>query len=209
MTQTLGPERKMWPHNQADPDDDGPPLVELPPNGKPGQLLGLDGGGNLVWVNPPVLELPESVTGRLSADRLPALTPEHIPDLSRIYQATEGRDAPGGYAGLDADGKLSVLVLPNLLRGDRGQQGEKGDRGEAGRGERGERGEQGPLGLQGPRGEPGKPGDRGPQGPRGSAPDMREYVTRHPNPPALALNSASLAQDLAYFLAELGLITVT
>lgn len=208
MTQTLGPERKMWPHNQDDSDAAPTVIVDpLPDGGEPGQVLGLNARRERVWVNPPAAPNPlETTNGLLDKAIIPPLDDSHLPDLSGTYQTVDEKNQPGGYAGLDANGKISPYTLPVLTKGLQGEVGPAGPQGV--RGERGDRGERGPIGEPGPKGEPGAPGPAGPQGPRGATPDLSGYVQRHPNPPTLSLNSETLARDLAYFLAELGLINL-
>jgi hypothetical protein len=142
--------------------------------------------------------------GLLPAEMIPPLNRSHLPDLSGEYQAAEAKDTPGGYAGLDANGKLSPYAIPAIVRG---MQGERGPQGPAGpQGGNGERGPAGTVGSAGPRGMQGERGAQGPQGPRGSSPDLSEYVKRLSSPPTLSLGSETLARDVAYLLAELGLV---
>jgi Collagen triple helix repeat (20 copies) len=209
MASTLGPERRLWPHNQ-EPELPGyiqevssttAESTTLPEGGKPGQLLGIDEDGGYVWVDPPNLALRN---GLLDHAVLPQIPGDKIADLSDRYQSLNDRDTPGGYAGLDANGKLSPYAIPELVRGlkgDRGETGQTGERGNTGdRGERGDIGPQGVPGREGPQGKQGVPGERG------RAPDMTGFLARPASNPKLSLSSETLAQDLAYRLAELGLI---
>lgn len=204
MSTTLGPERKMWPHNT---EDDEPthavgPVDPFPVGGEPGQHLSINERGEKVWVDPPVVE-EEETNGLIHPRRIPPLDDSHLPDLSGRYQSVEHKDAPGGYAGLDANGKLSPYAIPTLVKGLTGERGTPGSRGlEGAKGERGEKGEAGPPG---PRGQQGESGVTGPQGPRGGAPDMGAFVRRQATVPTFSLGSETLAQDVAYLLAELGL----
>lgn len=219
MTQTLGPDRKMWPHNQTDEAEaEGQQKVTVdmpsativvetfPKGGNPGQVLTLNDQGERVWADPPNAEAIRTKSGLIDKAVIPPLDEGHLPNLSGTYQIVSERDKPGGYAGLDANGKITPYALPVLAKGLQGDQGPQGPQGLPG--ERGERGPIGPIGEQGPKGEPGAAGPAGPQGPRGTTPDLSAYVQRHPNPPTLALNSDTLARDIAYFLAELGLVNL-
>jgi hypothetical protein len=207
MSTTLGPEQRMWPHNQQEPDQPAPrtpaPAADpLPPGGQPGQLLAIAADGSRTWVDPPAgLELRN---GLLDHTVVPPLPSDKVPDLSDRYQHVDGRDQPFGYAGLDKNGKLSPYAIPELVRGLKGDKGEQGPAGE--RGTAGERGPKGDTGLQGPPGREGPAGRQGPAGERGRPPDMSGYVTRPATKPKLSLGSETLAQDLAYRLAELGLV---
>ena len=200
----------MWPATNAadEPDSQGfgSRLLEVkspfPGDGKPGQLLGVAPDGSYEWVDPPAtLELRN---GLLDQATIPPLASDKLPDLSGEYQHLKERNVPGGYAGLDANGKLSPYTIPELVRGlkgDKGEQGGKGDRGAAGdRGLKGDTGLQGPPGREGPAGRQGAPGERG------RAPDMSGFIARPATNPKLSLASETLAQDLAYRLAELGLV---
>ena len=215
MTSTFGPERRMWPHNQADESTESAErellirlIKPLPDGGTPGQLLGIKPDGSYAWIDPPAGAALRD--GLLAAELLPPLEPDRIPDLSDRYQHLRGANAPGGYAALDENGKLTPYVLPELARGLQGQRGERGAVGERGfQGERGligERGPKGDTGLQGPPGREGPGGRQGPPGERGRAPDMSGYVQKPGSNPKLVLASETLAQDLAYRLAELGLV---
>jgi hypothetical protein len=151
--------------------------------------------------------VPEEHSGLISSSRIPPLGESHLPDLSGKYQNLEAKDVPGGYVGLDKNGKISPYAIPELTRGLQGDRGIPGPRGE--KGERGERGAQGDVGLQGPRGLHGDPGPAGPPGARGSSPDLSHFVRRPEASPLLSLQSPTLARDLAYLLAELGLVRLT
>jgi Collagen triple helix repeat (20 copies) len=213
MASTLGPERRLWPHNQE--DNQAVPAQPfsaevvafsfLPEGGEPGQVLGIAEDGTYIWVDPP--NPPNSLAlrnGLLDHAVLPQIPGDKIADLSDRYQSLTDRDTPGGYAGLDANGKLSPYAIPELVRGlkgDRGETGQTGERGNTGdRGERGDIGPQGVPGREGPQGKQGVPGERG------RAPDMTGFLARPASNPKLSLSSETLAQDLAYRLAELGLI---
>lgn len=205
MTSTLGPERKMWPHNQE--DEAAPQTVyvsPLPPGGEPGQVLAINERKEYVWIDLPEVVTGYDQSGLIDASSIPPLDDSHLPDLSDKYQHVEGRDVPGGYPTLDKNGKLSPYVIPTLVKGLQGAEGKSGSRGE--KGEKGERGEKGEVGLQGPAGRPGEQGPAGNQGPRGPVPDMKGFVKRDGNPPTLSLGAETLAQDVAYLLAELGLV---
>lgn len=211
MTSTLGPERKLWPHNQEDeaaPSVTNITVSPLPPGGEPGQVLAINERREYVWI-----DLPEqtvtgySESGLISASAIPPLDNSHLPDLSGHYQVVEERDVPGGYPTLDKNGKLSPYVIPTLVKGLQGAEGKPGSRGE--KGEKGERGEKGEVGPQGPPGRPGEPGPNGQQGPRGPVPDLSNVVKVPANSPVLSLGNETLAQDIAYLLAELGLVRLT
>ncbi len=187
-----GPGQRMYPHNQ----DEVAVLerdVDLEPVGDP-------------FPAEPIVGVPLK-NGLLPAEVIPPLERSHLPDLSREYQAVDEKDTPNGYAGLDANGKLSPYAIPAVVRGMRGERGPQGPQGQPGGA--GERGAVGPVGSQGPKGQPGERGAQGPQGPRGSSPDLSDYVRRLASPPTLSLGSETLARDLAYLLAELGLIRLT
>lgn len=210
MNSVRDPQRYVgWPHNQADPDDDDTEvrvvevLVDaLPEGGEPGQLLGIGEDGSRAWVDPPgELQLRN---GLLDRGVIPPLASDHLPDLSDTYQHVSGRDAAFGYAGLDKNGKLSPYAIPELVRGLKGDKGDPGSRGEPG--QKGEQGDRGPTGLQGPPGREGAPGAPGPQGQRGPMADTSAFVTRSAVTPKISLSADTLAQDLAYRMAELGLI---
>ncbi len=186
-----GPGQRMYPHNTAeaaavmDPDADYYPSEESD--------LPLE----------PVVGVPLK-NGLLPAEVIPPLNRSHLPDLSGEYQDVTEKDVPGGYAGLDANGKVSPYVIPAIVRGVQGERGPQGPQGM--RGPAGERGPEGVAGPPGPRGQQGERGPQGAQGPRGTSPDLSEYVKRLPQPPLLSLGSETLARDLAYLLAELGLV---
>lgn len=149
-------------------------------------------------------DVPRTKNGLLDASVIPPLGKHHLPDLSDDLQHRAEKDQPAGYAGLDANGKISPYVLPVLaqgLKGDRGDQGGKGDQGD-----RGPQGRDGGPGPQGPPGREGAEGKQGPPGPRGLTPDLDGVMRLPSEPPTLFLNSDTLARDLAYFLAERGAI---
>lgn len=188
-----GPGKRMFPHNQdttavvMEPDADfEPPEDPFPVE--------------------PVVGVPLK-NGLLPAEVIPPLNQSHLPDLSRDYQAVGEKDTPGGYAGLDKSGKLSPYAIPAIVRGLQGERGPQGPQGQTGAA--GERGPAGPVGAPGPKGQQGERGAKGQQGPRGSAPDLSGYVKRLSSPPTLSLGSETLARDVAYLLAELGLIRLT
>ena len=184
-----GPGKKMYPHNQ-DASAVMEPEADLEPVEDPFPVE-------------PVVGVPLK-NGLLPAEVIPPLERSHLPDLSAEYQSLDEKDAPGGYAGLDKSGKLSPYTIPAIVRGLQGERGPQGPQGQPGGA--GERGPAGPIGAQGPKGQPGERGAQGPQGPRGSSPDLSEYVRRLSSPPTLSLGSETLARDVAYLLAELGLI---
>lgn len=213
MSATMNPDQtKQWPHNQGVSDGGADPkgavgetgnYVALPPGGQPGQLIALNERRELTWVDPPSADPILSGSGLLDKAIIPPLDEGHLPNLEGTYQSVAERDQPEGYVGLDANGKISPYRIPAITRGLQGERGEQGVRGP--QGERGERGEAGPTGLQGARGGEGQPGPQGPQGPRAVLPDMSGYVVKG-EPPTIALANDTLARDLAYFLAERGLI---
>lgn len=185
-----GPGQRMYPHNVEptavmDPDADYYPSEEL------------------AFPLEPAVGVPLK-NGLLPAEVIPPLTRSHLPDLSGEYQAVTEKDLPDGYAGLDKNGKVSPYVIPAIVRGAQGERGPQGPQGL--RGDGGERGPQGVAGLAGPRGQQGERGSQGAQGPRGASPDLSEYVKRLPQAPLLSLGSETLARDVAYLLAELGLV---
>jgi hypothetical protein len=184
-----GPGKKMYPHNQEatavmEPDVDFEPIEDP-------------------FLAEPAVGVPLK-NGLLPAEVIPPLTSGHLPDLSRDYQTVEEKDTAGGYAGLDANGKLSPYAIPAIVRGLQGERGPQGPQGP--RGDGGERGPAGPVGSPGPRGMAGERGAQGVQGPRGANQDLSEYVKRLSSPPTLSLGSETLARDVAYLLAELGLV---
>ncbi len=202
----------MWPHNLGGDTV----TLELPAGGRPGQILGLNRRGELAWFDQPepIEATLESValpadpligeSGLLDKAIIPPLDESQLPNLAGTYQAVEGKEQPGGYVGLDANGKINPLRIPALTRGPQGERGPVGASGP--KGETGERGSAGPVGPQGPRGEQGDAGAQGPPGPRGPAPDLNGYLKRSQSPPTLSLQDDTLARDLAYLLAELGLV---
>ena len=188
-----------WPHNQAAP---GPVPSGLPKGGKPGQILGLNSRGESAWVDPP--KAPEPVEEYAPA-AIETRVIEQAADLGS-YQHRDEKDTPGGYAGLRENGKLNPAVLPVMAKGEKGDRGPQGERGPTGL--TGGPGPMGPRGEKGEKGEQGPPGPMGPQGVRGPAADLSGYLKRPSHPTHVNLNSASLAQDLAYILAEQGIITL-
>ncbi len=182
-------------------------VVRLPEGGKPGQLLGYNHRRELIWVDPPTVDPLEGSGGLIPKSKIPPLDESHLPNLDGTYQTVDERDTPGGYPSLDANGKISPYAMPSLARGLQGERGPQGPNGQ--KGDRGERGATGGAGLQGARGPQGEAGPPGAQGPRGTAPDLSEYVKRPAAIPILSLSSDTLARDLAYFLAEQGLIRLT
>lgn len=205
MTSTLGPERKMWPHNSEDEATPETIFVSvLPPGGEPGQVLAINERREYVWIDPPEAVTRYSESGVISSSEIPPLDESHLPDLSGKYQSVEHRNTPGGYPTLDKNGKLSPYVIPTLVKGLQGERGTTGSRGE--KGEKGERGEKGDVGFQGANGRPGEQGPQGVQGARGVPPDMKDFVKRPSSVPTLSLGAETLAQDLAYLIAELGLV---
>lgn len=226
MASTLGPDRKMWPHNTVGVEEDLPGLdyeegvivdpallalarrlAELLEHGSPGQVLGLNSRHELVLLDAPKVERLTDQDGIITLDRIPTLEEAQIPNLASVYQETAGRDKPGGYAGLDQHGKLSPYTLPPLARGPQGERGVQGPRGE--QGIPGQQGPAGSVGAQGPRGVQGEQGEQGRPGPRGSSPDLTQYVKRRSEPPHIALDSETLGRDIAYLLAEMGLLILT
>lgn len=201
MTSTLGPERQMWPHNQQEREE----AARVIPVDLIEEIVRREVEARLALVADPIVEARPS--GLISTSEIPPLDESHMPDLSGVYQHVEQRDVPGGYAGLDKNGKLSPYTIPVLTRGLQGERGPQGTQGV--KGERGERGEIGPVGSQGPTGRPGEAGVMGPPGPRGSSPDLRNYVQRSSSPPILSLQSETLARDVAYLLAEIGFVKLT
>jgi hypothetical protein len=190
----LGPEAPQWPHNQ-----EGGSEVAVAEDAPPER----DWSGYELDV-PDLSDVPRTKNGLLDPSVIPPLTAGHLPDLSGSLQHRDEKDQPEGYAGLDKNGKVSPYVLPELakgMQGDRGPQGVSGERGNPG-----PAGAEGRVGPQGPPGRQGDPGATGPQGPRGLTPDIGDVLRIPADPPTLHLNSETLARDLAYRLAELGLI---
>lgn len=153
------------------------------------------------------VQVAERPSGLIDPSEIPPLNDSHLPDLSDRYQSLAERNVPGGYAGLDEKGKISPYTIPVLARGLAGDRGPMGSRGE--KGDKGERGVQGETGLQGPVGRQGEAGPQGPMGPRSVLPDMSLFVKFPSSPPTLSLQSDVLARDVAYLLAELGLVRLT
>lgn len=184
----------QWPHNQGD-------MVALR---EPDPVEGLPEPAGLPPAAPVVdlSDVPRLKNGLLDISVIPPITRSHVPDLGDELQSRDEKDQPGGYAGLDRNGKISPYVLPQLARGLQGDQGKQGGKGD--QGEQGPQGREGGVGPQGPAGRPGEKGDPGPQGPRGLAPDLTGVLRLSADPPTLFLNSETLARDLAYFLAERG-----
>lgn len=193
------PDAPQWPHSQ----ESEVALVDAPeeeaaPAAQP------------VSLEPPIdweavlASIPRTTNGLLDPIVVPPLTKSHLPNLSDELQSRDEKDWPGGYAGLDENGKLSPYVLPSLAKG---MQGERGPQGMSGlEGAQGPKGGDGSVGPQGPKGGQGDPGAQGPPGPRGLSPDLTDVLRIPATPPTLHLNSETLARDLAYRLAELGLI---
>lgn len=195
---TRGHEAVGWPHNQAEIETE---MVELPRGGKPGQILGINAAGKVCWVNPPKVETIPMAQPEERVLKVVESAPE--PDLSGLI-ARDEINTPNGVAGLNAEGKLSAYVIPTIAKGERGPAGPQGLRGP--NGEKGERGPAGPVGPHGPKGEQGTPGTPGPQGPRGTAPDLSEYVKKPGSKPTFVLSADTLLRDIAYLLAELGIV---
>lgn len=193
---------RLWPHNQEAQEAAALAI----PEGYIEDLVQREVEKRLAAM-PVVVEVPERPSGLLSPSVIPPLDRGHLPDLSDTYQSLDDRDVPGGYAGLDHNGKISPYAIPVLARGLKGESGPQGARGVAG--ERGERGLQGDIGPQGPKGIQGESGSPGPQGLRGSSPDLSDYLKRSSNVPILSMQSETLARDLAYLLAELGLVKLS
>ncbi len=184
-----GPGKRMYPHNQ-----------------EAAAVMEPEVGFELVE-DPFPVELVVGVplkNGLLPSEVIPPLNRSHLPDLTDSYQSLDEKDTAGGYAGLDKNGKLSPYAIPGIVRGLQGERGPQGPQGQSGGS--GERGLAGPAGPAGAKGQQGVQGPQGPQGPRGSSPDLSEYVKRLSSPPTLSLGSETLAQDVAYLLAELGLV---
>lgn len=151
-------------------------------------------------------DVPRLKNGLLDASVVPPLGKHQLPDLTDELQSRDEKDQAGGYAGLDDNGKISPYVLPGLAKGLTGERGPVGGKGD--QGERGEQGRDGGPGPQGPAGRQGETGVQGPAGPRGLTPDLTDVLRIPATPPTLYLNSDTLARDLAYFLAERGLINL-
>lgn len=183
----------QWPHNQ------GGVVVETGPGLEMGQfefhLDALD-----------LSDVPRTSNGLLDPAVVPPLGKHQLPDLTDELQSRDEKDQAGGYAGLDDNGKISPYVLPGLAKGLTGERGPVGGKGD--QGERGEQGRDGGPGPQGPAGRQGETGVQGPAGPRGLTPDLTDVLRIPATPPTLYLNSDTLARDLAYFLAERGLINL-
>lgn len=189
----LGPEAPQWPHNQEPSSVAEMNALEeaLAPAPTPSAV-------------PDLSDVPRLTNGLLAPAVIPPLDAGHLPDLSGELQARREKDQPDGYPGLDKNGKLSPYVLPMLAKGLQGEQGKQGEQGNPGN--PGPQGREGRVGPPGPPGRQGDPGATGPQGARGAAADMTGVLRVPADPPTLHLNSETLARDLAYRLAELGLI---
>lgn len=196
---SLGPEAPQWPHNQEDGEAPVEVFSPLP------STAGIEAmvQGALARHDATV---PKLTNGLLDPNVIPPLSAGHLPDLGGELQSRDEKNQPHGYAGLDENGKVSPYALPGLARGLQGERGSQGVSGE--RGNPGPAGGEGKVGPQGPPGRQGDPGTAGPQGPRGLSPDLAGVLRVPADPPTLHLNSATLAQDLAYRLAELGLINL-
>lgn len=192
-----GPEAPQWPHNQ---EDDVDVLFDEHEAARPEILK--DGPDPIPM--PDLSDVPRLKNGLIDISVVPPLTRSHVPDLSDELQGRDEKDRPLGYAGLDKNGKLSPYTLPELAQGLQGERGRQGERG--GAGDPGPAGREGGVGPQGPPGRSGETGSAGPQGPRGLMPDLTDVLRIPGDPPTLHLNSETLSRDLAYRLAELGLI---
>lgn len=204
-----GPEQKLYPHNTGGNGGENVRVEyvqvhELPAGGKPGQILALNEKGDPVWIDQPTAKSAIDGSGLIDKRTIPPLDESHLPNLEGTYQVVSERDVPDGYAGLDANGKISPYTIPVLARGLKGDQGPAGEQGKPG--PAGQRGAQGDVGSQGPRGMQGEDGVQGPPGARGSSPDLSNYVKAPSQTPLLSLQSDTLARDVAYLLAELGLV---
>lgn len=188
------PDAPQWPHNGMGDDDIVIVLDE--PLAKAGY--------EEMHAAPDLSDVPRTKNGLLDASVVPPLAKSHLPDLTDDLQARSEKDTPGGYAGLDANGKLSPYVLPTLAQGMKGDTGGPGSKGD--QGDQGVQGRDGRVGDPGPPGREGAEGKQGPPGPRGLAADTSDLLRIPADPPTLFLNSDTLARDLAYRMAELGLI---
>jgi len=207
-----GPEQRLYPHNTGGDEETGnghqQPITNiyvsgLPSHGHAGQILAINDKDEAVWIDPPLRREVDG-SGLIDKRTIPPLDESHLPNLEGTYQLVAQRDEPGGYAGLDENGKISPYAIPVLARGLRGDQGPPGPEGRMG--PQGPQGREGEAGPQGPRGIKGETGAPGPAGARGSAPDMSMYVKAPSKTPLLSLQSDTLARDVAYLLAELGLV---
>lgn len=185
----------QWPHNQGE---------QATPEAEPEDEPMTKERYETMHESPDLSDVPRLKNGLLDPSVIPPLNESQVPDLSQTLQHRGEKGQPGGYAGLDENGKISPYVLPTLaqgLKGDKGIKGDKGDRGDPGpAGGSGGVGDPGPPGRQGEKGDPGAPG------PRGLTPSLTDVLRVPADPPTLFLNSETLARDLAYRLAELGLI---
>lgn len=195
------PDAPQWPHNQENIDGTHESSVlEFDPLTKEGfeqmqvERIGLPA------------DVPRTKHGLLDPAVVPPLGKHQLPDLTDELQSRDEKDQAGGYAGLDENGKISPYVLPGLAKGLTGERGPVGGKGD--QGARGEQGRDGGPGPQGPAGRQGETGAQGPAGPRGLTPDLTDVLRIPATPPTLYLNSDTLARDLAYFLAERGLINL-
>jgi len=204
---------RLYPHQAASEEEI---TAALPPGAKPGQVLTWTAKG-AAWADPPksveaTLEIAHdnaatlSESGLLDPSVIPPLHGGHLPDLSGDYQSVTEKDQPGGYAGLSPSGKISPYVIPELVRGLQGERGPMGSQGP--KGDKGEAGPAGVAGPPGPKGQQGDPGSPGQQGPRGASSDLSNVVQKPTTPPTLSLQSETLARDVAYLLAELGLVNL-
>ena len=113
-------------------------------------------------------------------DKLTATAFNAIVDRVNKAEQIGNKNSPGGYAGLENDGKLSTTLVPTVV-GPAGPQGEAGPEGPQGsvgpegpsgpagpQGEAGPEGPQGSVGPEGPQGSVGPAGPEGPAGPQGS-----------------------------------------
>jgi Collagen triple helix repeat (20 copies) len=190
-----GSGKAMWPHN-SDPQNNR--IVELER-----EIQELRDVISAMPKQSAPAKLPLK-SGLLDPEVIPPLNQSHLPDMSNNYQSVSEKGVPGGYPALDKNGKLSPYVIPSLVRGLQGERGSQGLQGL--KGAAGDRGPAGSVGQQGPRGIQGEAGSPGPQGPRGASHDMSQYVKRPTSKPHLSLGSETLVQDLAFVLAELGLV---
>lgn len=189
------PDAPQWPHNQ---ESDTVTLES--------ELAGLETQPAPFLSQPDMSDVPTLTNGLLDPAVVPPLGKHQLPDLTDELQSRDEKDQAGGYAGLDDNGKISPYVLPGLAKGLTGERGPVGGKGD--QGERGEQGRDGGPGPQGPAGRQGETGVQGPAGPRGLTPDLTDVLRIPATPPTLYLNSDTLARDLAYFLAERGLINL-
>ena len=130
-------------------------------------------------------------------DKLTATAFNAIVDRVNKAEQIGNKNSPGGYAGLENDGKLSTTLVPTVV-GPAGPQGEAGPEGP--QGSVGPEGPQGSVGPAGPEGPAGPQGSVGPEGPQGSVgPAGPEGPAGPAGPMGLSGQAATIRGTLASY----------